>query len=126
MKVTAPSAAAAMGQWVGHDRFWCMDCNGRGRMRRARHGPSLAAVRSLTRLVDGLLKSKLSGGGVLFFVGCLSHLTIDHASLSRRSTVPTPSRHFGCSLRFFHVLHRNICFVLSPSGVIANLWVPKG
>ena len=31
-------------------------------------------------------------GGVYSFVACLSRLTIDHASLSRRSTVPTPSR----------------------------------
>ena len=30
--------------------------------------------------------------GAYSFVACLSHLTIDHASLSRRSTVPTPSR----------------------------------
>ena len=34
-----------------------------------------------------------SGGGMAYlFVACLSHLTIDHASLSRRSTVPTPNR----------------------------------
>ena len=32
-------------------------------------------------------------GGAYSFVACLSHLTIDHASLSRRSTVPTPIRH---------------------------------
>ena len=32
------------------------------------------------------------GGGAYSFVACLSHLTIDHASLSRRSTVPTPNR----------------------------------
>ena len=32
------------------------------------------------------------GGGGDSFVACLSHLTIDHASLSRRSTVPTPNR----------------------------------
>ena len=30
-------------------------------------------------------------GGMYSFVDCLSHLTIDHASLSRRSTVPTPN-----------------------------------
>ena len=30
------------------------------------------------------------GGGEYWFVACLSHLTLDHASLSRRSTVPTP------------------------------------
>ena len=29
-----------------------------------------------------------AGGGAYSFVACLSHLTIDHASLSRRSTVP--------------------------------------
>ena len=29
-------------------------------------------------------------GGAYLLVACLSHLTIDHASLSRRSTVPTP------------------------------------
>ena len=34
-----------------------------------------------------------AGGGAYSFVACLvSHLTIDHASLSRRSTVPTPNR----------------------------------
>ena len=31
-------------------------------------------------------------GGAYSLVACLSHLTIDHASLSRRSTVPTPNR----------------------------------
>ena len=31
-------------------------------------------------------------GAAYSFVACLSHLTIDHASLSRRSTVPTPNR----------------------------------
>ena len=30
--------------------------------------------------------------GAYSFVACLSHLTIDHAFLSRRITVPTPSR----------------------------------
>ena len=32
------------------------------------------------------------GGGAYSFVACLSRLTIDHTSLSRRSTVPTPNR----------------------------------
>ena len=31
------------------------------------------------------------GRGAYSFFACLSHLTIDHASLSRRGTVPTPS-----------------------------------
>ena len=32
------------------------------------------------------------GGGGYAFAACLSRLTLDHASLSRRSTVPTPNR----------------------------------
>ena len=32
------------------------------------------------------------GGKGFAFVACLSHLTIAHASLSRRSTVPAPNR----------------------------------
>ena len=32
------------------------------------------------------------GEGAYSFVACLSHLTVDHASLSRRSTVPAPNR----------------------------------
>ena len=32
------------------------------------------------------------GGGAYSFVACLGHVTNDHTSLSRRSTVPTPNR----------------------------------
>ena len=32
------------------------------------------------------------GGGAYSFVACLRHLTIDHASLPRRSTAPTPNK----------------------------------
>ena len=32
------------------------------------------------------------GGGAYSCIACLSHMTIDHASLSRRSTVSTPNR----------------------------------
>ena len=37
----------------------------------------------------------MEGGGEAYsFVACVkSHLTIDHASLSRRGTVPNPNRH---------------------------------
>ena len=35
---------------------------------------------------------RLEGGGAHSFVTCLSHLTIDHAYLLRRSTVPIPNR----------------------------------
>ena len=31
-------------------------------------------------------------GGRTHFVACVSHLTVDHATLSRRSTVPAPNR----------------------------------
>ena len=34
----------------------------------------------------------MGAGGGYSFVACLGHLTIDHASLSRGSTVPTPNR----------------------------------
>ena len=32
------------------------------------------------------------GGGGVLFVACLGELTIDHASLSRWSTAPNPTR----------------------------------
>ena len=42
-------------------------------------------------------------------VPCLNNLTFDHASLSRRSTVPTPDRkhlrYFGAPYVFFHAFH---------------------
>ena len=47
---------------------------------------SLVAVSNAT----GLEGERGGAGGAYSFVGCLSHLTLDHASLSRRSTVPTP------------------------------------
>ena len=37
-------------------------------------------------------------GRAYSFVACISHLTIDHASLLRRSTVPTPHRETPLSL----------------------------
>ena len=46
---------------------------------------------------------------------CLSHLTIDHASLSRRSTVPTPNRHLqhlGAHYRLVQAYNPN--FLQSP------------
>ena len=61
------------------------------------------------------------GGGAYSFVGCLSHLTIDHASLPRRSTVPTSNkRHlqqFGAHYVFFPMYYRDtFCFrILSPA-----------
>ena len=37
-------------------------------------------------------RSYSTGGGGVSFVECLGHVTVDHASLSRRSTVPAPNR----------------------------------
>ena len=55
----------------------------------------------------------------IHIVACLSRLTIDHASLPRRSIVPTPNRDtskiFGCSFRRSHLLHGNVLTILSPS-----------
>ena len=51
------------------------------------------------------------GGGGSHFVTCRSHLIIGHASLSRRSIVPTPNRHLqhlGAHLRYFLP---GICYV---------------
>ena len=61
----------------------------------------------------------VSGGGYSL-VACLSHLTIGHASLSRRSTVPTPNRHLqhsGAHLIFSHILHKT-----SGEGVGAHFY----
>ena len=74
----------------------------------------LLETRSLTHLVFFCF----GGGRAHSLIACLSHLTIDHASLSRRSTVPARNRDtstFGRSLRFFHMLHINLLLILSPS-----------
>ena len=60
---------------------------------------------------------RLVGGGVSF-VGCLSHLIIDHISLSRRSTVPTPNRHLQRlgAHRVFPIHYiETLSLILSPS-----------
>ena len=65
---------------------------------RPARGGSPGEVEGLPRpgeLVSSGLKVGLEtrwGGGGYPFVVCLNHLTIDHAFLSRRSTVPTPKR----------------------------------
>ena len=62
------------------------------------------------------------GGGVYSFVACFSHLTVDHESLSRRSTVPTSSRDTSniwalISVGFFHKFHENSLLILCPSSL---------
>ena len=63
-------------------------------------------------------------GSVLIccFVDCLSHLTIDHASLSRRSTVPRHNDylqhlgvHYVCSTYYIQKM-----FILSPSYLLGR------
>ena len=52
------------------------------------------ARRVLTDQADiACTQREAQGGGGYSFVACLSYLTIYHAPLSKRSTVPTPKRH---------------------------------
>ena len=53
-------------------------------------------------IMHGRRRTTIRGGGYSFGA-CVSHLTIEHAFLSRRSTVPTPNRHFE-HLGAHHVL----------------------
>ena len=75
--------------------------------------------------------------GLYSFVACLSHLSIiDHASLSRRSTVPTPNRRdifniwalisfsFSCRNACFAV--RKTCTLDSVRPIIAATFVTGG
>ena len=72
-------------------------------------------------IVGGVDIDKRGVGGEYSLVACLSNLTIDQASLSRQSTVPTPESliktpsTFGRSLRFFHIFHINCLRILSSS-----------
>ena len=56
-------------------------------------GRSALSQRKSRAREDTRLVFQAGGGGAAYsFVACLRHLTIDHASLSRRSTVPTPNK----------------------------------
>ena len=58
------------------------------------------------------------GGGAYSYVACLSRLTIDHASFSRRRTVPTPDRdtsNVSALITIFHIFRENCLPILSPS-----------
>ena len=69
---------------------------------RADEPPNTSSRRDDVHVVDGPRRDAHTqvrraagggwGGGAYSFVACLSHLTIDHASLSRRSTVLAPNR----------------------------------
>ena len=66
------------------------------------------------------------GAGAYSFVACLRHLTIDHATLSRRSIDHTPITplFFGRSVCFFHLLHAKFIFV-EISVLFGRLWLPS-
>ena len=60
--------------------------------------------------------------GAYSFVACFGRLTIDHASLSRRSTVPTPNRHlqqsganYVLSIHYIGTFHLSYALPVSPS-----------
>ena len=60
----------------------------------------------------------LSSGGGYSFVDRLRHLTIDHASLSRRGTVPPSNRdtsNISALIRLSHILHEHYLLFVSPS-----------
>ena len=65
------------------------------------------------------------GRGGYSFVACLSYLTIDHASLSRRSTVPTPNRDtsniWTLSTVLPYMAHENVWLFLAPSSLARHL-----
>ena len=71
-----------------------------------------------------------AGGGTHLLLACLSHLTIDHASLSRRSTVPTP-RGDTSNIRalitfFFHIISvETFClyYPLAVSPAVATIYL---
>ena len=78
--------------------------------------PWLSSSRSDWRVLQRRCQLR---GGAYSFVACLRHLTNDHASLSRRSTVPTPNRDTS-NIRLLiafspHVLHILFLLILSPS-----------
>ena len=47
------------------------------------------------RHIHRSMQAGVGGGEAYSFVACLSHMTIDHAFLSRRITVPTPNRYIS-------------------------------
>ena len=66
------------------------------------------------------------------FVARLSHLTIEHASLSRRSTVPTPTRHlqhldapYVFSIRYIESFWSSYPLTVSPSVAIGHHLPPR-
>ena len=68
------------------------------------------------------------GGGAHSFVACPSHLTIDHASLSRRSAVPPPNRDTSNSsalIAFFSVNYIETFSLSYPLPVSLFLWPPS-
>ena len=68
--------------------------------------------------INGCTSGARGRGGGTHLLLVLSHLTIDQASLLRRSTVRTPSRDTHNSCYVFSIpgiLHRNVLVILPPS-----------
>ena len=107
------------GRWVPRLCLYAVTTRMKGEKEKeeGRGGGGGEKGREVGRLGGG--EGRGGGGGAYSSVACLSNLTIDPASLSRRNTVPTPIKEtpatFGRSLRFFHILHRNCLLILSPS-----------
>ena len=66
------------------------------------------AEKKVKPLPMGCEVTRLEGGGYSF-VACLSHLTIDYAFLSRRSTVPTPQKRHLQHLGAHYVF--SVCYI---------------
>ena len=69
-------------------------------------------------------------GGAYSFVARLSHLTTDHASLSRRSIVPTPDRdiqhlgaHYVFAMYYFEVYVFCLSYPLPVSPSVATIYL---
>ena len=81
--------------------------------------PRLLLLGKFTRGRRRVERGGEGGGGAYSFVACLSNLTIDHASLSRRSTVPTPNRDtsniWALITRLPYTTSKNCLLILSPS-----------
>ena len=81
---------------------------GAGEARRGPRGPHHPPGHLCRSLLPRQRDCGERGGGVLSCAAALSHFTIDHASLARRSTVPTPSKdtpNIWTRLLFVHVIH---------------------
>ena len=74
------------------------------------------------------LQVRREAGEAYSFVACLSHVTIDHASLSRQSTVPTPNRdtsRIRACITFFYITFKTFClpYALTILSFVATIYL---